>query len=74
MVRAGVVEWEKLRWLREHNHGALPADLEKLLAGFRDPTHLGEDEAVARQVDAMRDAVNQAARFIAAAPGGQSGL
>jgi hypothetical protein len=62
MVRAGVVEWEKLHWLRERNHGALPADLEQRLQGFRDPTALGSDDAVARKVDAMRDAVNQAAR------------
>ncbi len=62
MVRAGVVEWEKLRWLREHNHGALPLDLEKRLQGFRDPVALGSDDAVARRVDDMRAAINQAAR------------
>ncbi len=55
MIRNGIEEWEKLQWLREHHNGALPADLEKRLEGFRDPTALGTDEAVAQQVDGMRE-------------------
>ncbi len=61
MIRAGVVEYEKLRWLRAHNGGALPADLEKRLEGFGDPANIGSDEEVAQKVGAMRDAVNAAA-------------
>ncbi|MDB6093241.1 MAG: coagulation factor 5/8 type domain protein [Verrucomicrobia bacterium] len=62
MFREGFEELEKLRWLKEHNGGKLPARVAELLEGFRDPKKLGDDEAVRRQVIAMRGAVEAAAR------------
>ena len=62
MIRNGIEEWEKLQWLRAHDHGALPADVAERLKGFSDPVDLGSDDAVAHKVEAMREAVNDAAR------------
>jgi len=43
-------------------HPVALGDLEQRLQGFRDPTALGSDDAVAWKVEAMREAINQAAR------------
>ena len=60
MLRDGIQEWEKLRWLRERYHGKLPDDLAARLSGFCDPMSLGSDAAVLRQVEEMRAAVDAA--------------
>ena len=62
MLRDGGEEFEKLRWLREHNGGQLPAAVAAALENFRDPKQLGDDAAVIRQVTAMRAAIEAAAR------------
>jgi hypothetical protein len=62
MLRDGIEEWEKLRWLREHNGGTLPAAVAAQLENFRDPKNLGDDANVLRQVEAMRAAIETAAR------------
>jgi Domain of unknown function (DUF4091) len=63
-LRAGEVEFEKLVWIRAHNGGVLPADLQKRLDTFSYPNGLGTDAELAAQVQAMRDAVNETAREI----------
>ena len=67
-MRDGIEEWEKLRLLRESNHGTLPKDLEELLERFRDPKTLGDDEEIIRDVEAMREAIEQAARKVNLTP------
>jgi hypothetical protein len=62
MLRDGGEEFEKLRWLRERHGGQLPAAVAAVLAGFRDPKQLGDEAAVNRQVNAMRAAIEAAAR------------
>lgn len=62
LLRDGIEEWEKLRRLRERGGGKLPDALAERLRGFADPKQLGDGAAVAAQVDAMRAAVNEAAR------------
>jgi hypothetical protein len=68
LMRDGIEEWEKLRLLRESNHGTLPKDLEELLERFRDPKTLGDDEEIIRDVEAMREAIEQAARKVNLTP------
>ena len=62
MMRDGAEEFEKLRWLREHRGGRLPATVAAALEAFRDPKKLGDNEAVIRQVETMRAAIETAAR------------
>lgn len=62
LLRDGIEEWEKLRLLRTREGGEWPAALAAELAGFADPKKLGDGAAVAAQVEAMRAAVNAAAR------------
>jgi hypothetical protein len=64
MIRAGVVEFEKLVWLRAHNRGALPPAVQSRLDLFNDPSAIGSDASVARQVEDMRQAVNEAAQSL----------
>ena len=51
-----------LRLLREANGGTWPADLAELLERFRNPKAMGDDETIIRDVQAMRAAVETAAR------------
>ncbi|QYM78770.1 DUF4091 domain-containing protein [Horticoccus luteus] len=62
LLRDGIEEAEKLRLLRARGGGKLPAAVAAELAGFADPQKLGDGAAVAAQVEAMRAAVNAAAR------------
>ncbi len=62
MLRDGIEEYEKLRGLRAASGGTLPAAVAAALEGFRDPRQLGNDDAVIRQVAAMRAAIEAAAR------------
>lgn len=62
MMRDGAEEFEKLRWLREHSGGQLPAPVAAALEAFRDPKQLGDNETVIRNVAAMRTAIETAAR------------
>lgn len=62
MMRDGAEEFEKLRWLREHNGGQLPAPVAAALEAFRDPKKLGDNDAVIRNVEEMRSAIEAAAR------------
>jgi hypothetical protein len=62
MLRDGIEEWEKLQWLSEHAGGKLPAAVADALEAFRDPKQLGDDDAVIRQVAAMRSVIEAAAR------------
>ncbi len=62
MMRDGIEEFEKLRWLRAHNDGTLPPAVAAALAAFRDPKQLGDDAAVRHDVAAMRAAIEAAAR------------
>ena len=62
MLREGIEEFEKLRWLRDHNGGQLPAPVAAALEAFRDPKKLGDNDAVIRNVETMRSAVETAAR------------
>lgn len=64
MLRDGIEEWEKLRFISETNGGKLPEELAALLENFRDPKNLGDDENVRRNVNAMRAAVEAAARAV----------
>ncbi len=62
LLRDGFEEWEKLRLLREANGGELPAELAQLLERFRNPKELGDDGTIIRDVQAMRVAIEAAAR------------
>lgn len=62
LLRDGFEEWEKLRLLREANGGAWPAGLAELLERFRNPKAMGDDATIIRDVEAMRAAVEAAAR------------
>ena len=62
LLRDGFEEWEKLRLLREANRGQWPADLGEILERFRNPKAMGGDETIIRDVQAMRAAVEAAAR------------
>jgi hypothetical protein len=62
MLRDGIEEAEKLRWLRDHHAGNLPESVAARLETFRDPKKLGGDDEVRRQVQGMRDAITEAAR------------
>ncbi|MDB6126383.1 MAG: coagulation factor 5/8 type domain protein [Verrucomicrobia bacterium] len=62
MLRDGIEENEKLRWLRDHNGGKLPSAVADALESFRDPKKLGDDENVRQQVGKMRAVIEQAAR------------
>jgi hypothetical protein len=62
MLRDGFEEWEKLRLLREANGGQWPAGLGELLERFRNPKAMGDDAMIIRDVQAMRTAVEGAAR------------
>ncbi|MDB6092447.1 MAG: type domain protein [Verrucomicrobia bacterium] len=62
MLRDGVEEFEKLRWLRERNGGRLPSAVAAALEDFRDPKKLGSDDSVAAAVVRMRTLIEQAAR------------
>ena len=62
MLREGIEEFEKLSWLREHNGGQLSPALAGPLEVFRDPRNLGDNDSVIRNVEAMRAAIEAAAR------------
>jgi hypothetical protein len=64
MLRDGIEEFEKLLWLRAQHGGQLPAAVAAELEAFRDPTpaKLGDDDNVRRHVNAMRAAIEAAAR------------
>lgn len=62
LLRDGFEEWEKLRLLREANGGQWPAGLGELLERFRNPKAMGDDATIIRDVNAMRAAVEAAAR------------
>lgn len=64
MLRDGIEEYEKLAWLRDHHEGKLPEAVAKELEAFRDPSPkaLGDDNNVRRHVNAMRAAIEAAAR------------
>jgi hypothetical protein len=63
LMRDGIEEWEKLRAIREARGGELPNEIAGLLERFRDPKQLGDDATVIRDVNAMREAIEQAARL-----------
>jgi len=62
LLRDGFEEWEKLRLLREANGGQWPAGLGELLERFRNPKAMGDDATIIRDVQAMRAAIETAAR------------
>ena len=62
LLRDGFEEWEKLRLMREANGGVWPAGLGELLERFRNPKAMGDDATIIRDVQAMRAAVEAAAR------------
>jgi len=62
LLRDGIEEVEKLRWLRAHHGGALPPEVAAALETFRDPKTIGDDDQVRRNVVKMREVITAAAR------------
>lgn len=64
MTRDGIEEWEKLQVLRAAHGGNLPENITTALERFRDPKQLGGDETIIRDVEAMRAAIEHAAKSV----------